>query len=151
VAAVVIGLGNAWSGDDAAGLLVARALRGRLPEGVALVEHEGEPTALIDAWADAELAIVADATAGGGPPGTVRDYDVSTSPLPSTATGASTHAFTLAQAIELGRALGRLPPRLFVVGVEGRRFEAGAEVGGAVAEGVEAAAARVLELLRDNY
>ena len=53
----VIGVGNAWAGDDAAGVLVARMVRDRAPDGVAVIEHEGEPTALLDAWEGARLAI----------------------------------------------------------------------------------------------
>jgi hydrogenase maturation protease len=148
--AVVIGVGNSWSGDDAAGVLVARRLRGRVPEGVTLVEHEGEPTGLLDAWERVELAIVVDAISSGEPAGTVRMFDATSEPVPSRLTGTSTHAFTVAQAIELARALGRLPARLLLVGIEGRRFEAGASLEPAVAAGVDAAADAVLERL-DEY
>jgi hydrogenase maturation protease len=147
----VIGVGNAWAGDDAVGLLAARALRGKLPDDVQLREHEGEPTALLDAWDGAELAIVIDAIAGGEPAGTVRCFDATTSPLPSSFSGPSTHAFTVAQAIELARSLGRLPGRLIVVGIEGASFEAGAKPHRAVANAVDPAAAEVLGLLRENY
>jgi hydrogenase maturation protease len=146
----VIGVGNSWSGDDAAGVLVARSLRGRVPEGVTLVEHEGEPTALIDTWQDAELAIVVDATCGGGSPGTVRLFDATSETVPSRFTGSSTHAFTVAQAIELGRALDRLPTRLVVVGIEGRNFQAGASLEPVVAAAVDVAAETVLERLDEH-
>ena len=149
--AVVIGVGNSWAGDDAAGVLVARALRDDLPEGVALVEHEGEPTALIEAWAGKEVAVVVDATQGGGPPGTVRCFDASTAPLPDGYAGRSTHAFTVAQAIELARGVGRLPPRVLVLGIEGSAFEAGAPLEPAVAAAIEPAARRVRELLSSYY
>jgi hydrogenase maturation protease len=148
---VVIGLGNSWAGDDAAGVLVARALQGSLPEGVALIEHEGEPTSLIDAWAGKRIAIVVDAIAGEGPPGTIRCFDATTSELPSSFAGRSTHAFTVAQAIELARSLDRMPARLLVVGIEGANFEAGAAVGHEIAAAIEPAARQVLELLRINY
>jgi hydrogenase maturation protease len=143
----VIGVGNAWAGDDAAGLLVARIVRERAPSGVGVIEHEGEPTALLDEWQDAPLAIVVDATSGGGRPGQVRVMDATDAPLPAEVTGTSTHAFGLAEAIELGRALGRLPGRLVVVGVEGSRFEAGAEPSAEVAAALEQAADQVLALL----
>jgi hydrogenase maturation protease len=146
----VIGVGNSWSGDDAAGVLAVRRLRGRVPKGVTLIEHEGEPTALLDVWEGAELAIVVDATSGGGSPGTVRLFDATTEPVPSRFSGMSTHAFTVAQAIELGRALSRLPARLVVVGIEGRSFEAGARLEPEVAAAVDAAAETVLERLDEH-
>ena len=144
---VVIGVGNAWAGDDAAGLLVARMVRERAPADVAVIEHEGEPTSLLEEWRGAALAIVVDATSGGGSPGEVRVMDATDAPLPAAFTGTSTHAFGLAEAIELGRALGRLPERLLVVGVEGARFEAGVEPSAEVGRALEPAADRVLALL----
>ena len=143
---LVIGVGNAWAGDDAAGLLVLRVLRGRAPAGLCVVEHEGEPTALIDMWAGARLAVVVDATSGGGEAGEVRVMDATREPLPAGFTGTSTHALGLAEAIELARALGRLPARLVVVGIEGERFEAGAAPGAAVTGALGRAVDAVLAL-----
>jgi hydrogenase maturation protease len=144
---LVIGVGNAWAGDDAAGLLVARLVRERAPAGVTVIEHEGEPIALLDAWDGASVAIVVDATFGGGEPGAVRMFEATHEALPVSFTGTSTHSFGLGQAIELARALGRLPERLVVVGIEGERFEAGAEPRPAVTKALRKAVARVLTLL----
>ena len=143
----MIGVGNSWAGDDAAGLLIAGMVRERAPAGVTVIEHEGEPTALIDQWQGAALAVVVDATSGGGEPGEVRVMDATEAPLPAQFTGTSTHAFGLAEAIELGRALGRLPERLVVVGIEGARFDAGAEPSPEVRASLGTAADEVLALL----
>ena len=147
---VVIGVGNSWAGDDAAGVLVVRIVRARAGDGVYVLEHEGEPTALLDMWQGARLAIVVDATSGGGPSGSVRTLDATHEPLPAGFTGTSTHAFGLAAAIELARALGRLPERLLVVGVEGRSFAAGAHPDPAVQAALEPAAEVVLKLVADG-
>ncbi|MBO3752753.1 hydrogenase maturation protease [Streptosporangiaceae bacterium NEAU-GS5] len=118
---VVIGIGNDYRGDDAIGLAVARLLRGVTYAEV--VENGGDPIALIDAWTGADLAIVIDATRSGCPPGTVTVHDG----LHAEPTGhGSTHALSLADAIELGRALDRLPARLVVIGIEGADFTLGA-------------------------
>ena len=145
-AVVVVGVGNAWAGDDAAGLLVARMVRDRAPAGLAVVEHEGEPTALMDAWSGAALAIVVDATVGGGEPGDVSVIEATHQPLGRGFAGTSTHAFGRAETVELARALGRLPQRLVVVGIEGKAFTAGAEPGAAVTAALREAAERVLAL-----
>jgi hydrogenase maturation protease len=126
-------------------------VRDRVPDDVTVVEHEGEPTALLELWSERRLAVVIDAISGAGPPGAVRSFDATKAPLPSSFLGASTHAFTLAQVVELGRQLGRLPERLIVLGVEGRDFGAGAELDPAVVRGVDEAAARVLRLVSENY
>jgi hydrogenase maturation protease len=119
----VIGLGNAWRGDDAAGLVAARRLRDR---GLAAIEHEGEPIALLDAWQGVDVVIVIDAVRSGRQPGTVQRIDASAGPLPvGLRKCASTHLLGLAEAIELARELGRLPGHTVLYGVEGRDFDAG--------------------------
>jgi hydrogenase maturation protease len=118
---VVIGVGNDYRGDDGIGLAVARLLRGTPYAEV--VENGGDPVALIDAWTGADLAVVVDATCSGRRPGAVTVYDG----LRTRSDGhSSTHSLSLADAVELGRALGRLPARLVVVGVEGADFTLGA-------------------------
>ena len=132
-ARVIIGVGNAARGDDAAGLIAARRLGG--------LEHEGDPVALLDMWREADVAVVIDAVSSGADPGTVHRFDATSAPLPARLRGStSSHALGLAEAIELGRTLGRLPGRLLVYGIEGERFEAETELTPAVAAAVEAVA-----------
>jgi hydrogenase maturation protease len=70
---VVIGVGNEFRRDDAAGPAVVTSLRGRVPPGVELVLTDGEPTRLIEAWTGAALAVVVDAVRADPPrPGRVR-------------------------------------------------------------------------------
>ncbi|XVQ81904.1 hydrogenase maturation protease [Microbispora siamensis] len=121
---VVIGLGSDLRGDDAAGLEVARLLRGTLPPSVAVVESSGDPAALVEAWSGAALAIVVDAVSSGAPPGTV--HRPVRSVLPAGWRCAGSHSLGLADAVELGRALGRLPDELVVTGIEGGDFTPGA-------------------------
>jgi hydrogenase maturation protease len=61
----------------------------------------------------------------GAAPGTIRRFDASAQPLPKDAFRCSTHAFGVARAIELSRALGELPRSLVVYGIEGKNFAAG--------------------------
>jgi hydrogenase maturation protease len=145
---VVVGVGNAFRGDDGAGLAVAERLRGRLPEDVDVTECEQEPSRLIDAWRDAGAAVVVDAVASGAEPGTLHRFDPSRDSVPATVFRASTHAFGVGEAIELSRALGTLPPRVVVYGIEGADFDAGTGLTAPVAEAVERTAAAVLDDLR---
>lgn len=143
-----VGIGNPLRGDDAAGLLVARSLRKRGVDGIEVRELEGEPVDLIEAWEGADLVIVADAVSSGGEPGEVRRIDAGSGPLPAALAGPSTHALGLSEAIELARSLERLPERLVVYGIEGSRFEAGAERSAAVLAAVERVAEAALAELR---
>lgn len=141
---VVIGVGNAMRGDDGVGLLVAAALEERVPPGVSVVPCEQEPSRLIDAWAGAKTAIVVDAAASGAAPGTVNRFDASETAIPAGVFRSSTHAFGVGDAIELARALGRLPDRVLVYGVEGGAFAPGEPLTPPVEAAVEQVAAAVL-------
>jgi hydrogenase maturation protease len=145
---LLIGLGNDLRGDDAAGLLVARAARDRAIGGVEVIESGGEPIDLLAAWENADAVVVADAVASGGEAGAVHRIDAVAGPLPAPFASPSTHALGLAEAVELGRALGRLPGRLVVFGIEGGSFAAGAALAPAVRDAVGGVAdAAIAELL----
>jgi hydrogenase maturation protease len=139
----VIGVGNRWRSDDGVGLFVARQLRGRLPDGVELLEREGEPSALIDAIDDPQGVWLIDAVSSGAEPGTIHRIDASETALPAELFRGSTHHLGLPEAVELARALDRLPPRLVVFGIEGARFEVGDEISGVVASAAERVAQAV--------
>jgi hydrogenase maturation protease len=124
---VVIGVGNALRHDDAAGLEVARRVRALVdPSRVAVIEHEGEQSALLDLWEGAAAVVLVDAVRSVAPAGTIHRVDASNEPLPAETWGShSTHAIGVAEAVELARALGRMPARVIVYGIEGARFDAG--------------------------
>jgi hydrogenase maturation protease len=125
---LVIGVGNDYGGDDAVGRIVARDLKSIEGDRVRVVEETGEGAALIEAWKRADLVIVVDAVRSFAAPGTIYRFDTETQPIPSRLFCHSTHAFSLAEAIELARALGQLPGKLVVYGIEGKNFEPGAEL-----------------------
>jgi hydrogenase maturation protease len=140
----VLGIGNAWQGDDAAGLFAARRVRDLAPAGVDVRELEGEPVSLVEAWDGGGEVFVIDAVRSGSPPGTVHRIDASHEPLPATLSAASTHTLGVGEAIELARALGRLPERLVLYGIEAESIAAGAELTPSVSAGVDEAVERLL-------
>ena len=128
----IICLGNDLRGDDGAGPAVAVLLR---ELGVpALVE---QPANLIDAWEDAADVVVVDTVDSGAPPGTVHRIDAGEQPVPVVLRSGSTHLLGLADVIELARTLGRLPPRLHIVGIEGRAYGYGDPLSAEVERTVE--------------
>jgi hydrogenase maturation protease len=106
-------------------------------------EREGEPTALMDAWEGADTVWLVDAVSSDGQAGVVHRLDASEGALPATLFRASTHHFGLPDAVELARALGRLPRRTIVYGIEGADFDAGAELSPGVADAVARVAAAI--------
>jgi hydrogenase maturation protease len=121
----VIGVGNRFRHDDAAGLEVAARLHALKPAGVRVVEEESEPGSLLEAWAGVDEALVIDCVSSGAPAGRMHRFEVGKDPLPVELFRPSTHALGVADAVELGRELDRLPRRLAVYGIEGENFEAG--------------------------
>jgi len=140
----VIGIGHPDRGDDAAGRVVLARLRAHLPAGVAASEADGEATDLLDRLDGARHAILVDASLADAPPGTIIRFDAATAPLPSGQFGMSTHGFGLAEAIELGRVLNRLPERCTVFAIVGRSFDLGAGLSAPVAAVIDEVATRVL-------
>lgn len=146
---VVIGIGNRYRRDDGSALLVLAAIAGRLPAGVDAFESDGDPTRLIEAWTGADLAVVIETVRNGSPPGRVAvvDDDALVGAAAGAGGGQGSHSLGLLEAIALGRAVGRLPGRLRVIGIEPEDLGWGDRVTDAVAAGVEPAAALVLDVL----
>ena len=141
----VIGVGNRWRRDDAVGLEVAAALRQR---GVAARDAEGEPVELMDLWDGFDAAIVVDAARSGAAAGAVHRVEASDGGLPAELSATSTHTLGIGEAIELARALGRLPARVLVLAVEGKEFSAGEGLTPAVAAAVDDVVEAVLAEVR---
>ena len=142
---LVIGLGERARGDDAVGLLVADAVhRDDHPCEVIAVTS---PTRLLDAWDGHDDVVVVDAVHSGRAPGELSVIEVGQRSLPIPSGAGGSHGFGLAEVVELGRALGRLPKRLVLVGVEARSFAQGADLTPAVADAVLPAAALVIDLI----
>ncbi len=145
---IVIGVGNADRGDDAAGLAVARLVRRAAPpRHVIVTEVIGDQLALLDAWTGAKEAYVIDAVCSGGTPGTVYRFDAA-QPLTARFRHRGTHTFSLAEVIELARALDRMPGRLIGYGIEGSTFELGAGLSPAAEAAVEVVAGMLLNELK---
>ncbi|WP_109522656.1 MULTISPECIES: hydrogenase maturation protease [Nocardia] len=137
---VTIGIGNEFRRDDGVGLVVASALDGLGLADVAVLTSDGEPSDLLDIWADADLAIVIDAVlCRPATPGRVRCVEGDALPIGIGTVGS--HALGLPHAVALGRALGRFPRELVVVAVEAACLD----VGVGLSEPVAAAVPRAVE------
>lgn len=119
----MIGCGNLDRGDDGAGLLVVRRLR---QMGIPALEANG--LSLLDLWEPSDDVILVDAAAA---------VNGGRAPLHSS------HGLGVVEAIELARSLGRLPARLRLYLIEGRRFGIGDEVSPEVAQAVEETALEI--------
>jgi hydrogenase maturation protease len=123
---LVIGIGNELRGDDGAGLAVIAALEARGLPGIQLMACGGDGLLLIEVWKHASRVMLIDAATGAGEPGTVHRYDALAQAFPADLSFTSTHAFGVAEAIELARVLGQLPSHLVIYAIEGKNFSVGA-------------------------
>jgi hydrogenase maturation protease len=145
---LVIGIGNPDRGDDAAGLEAVRRVRASARPGeVAVRELAGDQLALIDEWAGAAEVYVVDAVCSGGTPGTVYRFDAADA-LTGRFRHRGTHTLSLADVIELARALGRLPGHLAGYGIEGASFAIGDGLSEEAAAAVDKVASLLLSDLR---
>jgi hydrogenase maturation protease len=142
----ILGIGSPF-GDDRVGWAVVDALRahglpGRFPAGSIQVECCDRPGARLAALLEgAGHAIVIDAMRTGAAPGTVRRLSAEALEVGSGLL--SVHGFGLAEGVALSRALGTLPARLTIFGVELAQTEPGADLSAPVREAV----ARVVEAI----
>lgn len=147
----VIGIGQDARGDDAAGLLVARALRAaeRLPAGVEIEEHDGDGMDLLLRFEGvAEVVLIDAVVSGEREAGALIELDARAAPLPVRLFAPhSTHLLGVAEAVELARATDRLPAHLTLLGVEAQDFSFGGLPSPAVAAALPALARRVLAVL----
>jgi hydrogenase maturation protease len=145
---LIIGVGNPHRGDDAAGLITAQRLRAQSPYHLQIIEQTGEAAALIESWKDANPVIMIDAVHSGSRPGTIHRFEANEHPISTSSPRSSSHTLGVAEAIEMARALHRLPSRLIVYGIEGKNWG----VGDALSPQVEEAIAEVMQhVLQDIH
>ena len=152
---LVIGIGNRFRRDDGVAAAVLDALAapagtpGASRTDVEFAELDGEPTRVVDAWAQRQLVVVVDALADPtrrpGDVVTMRAEDATT--VAGWVAPVSGHSAGLAEAMRLGEVLDRMPALLVVVGVVGADFAEGPGLSDAVAGAVEDAAAAVREVV----
>jgi hydrogenase maturation protease len=134
---VIIGVGNPWCRDDGAGWVAADLAGGHLGPTVAVVHSDGEPARLIEEWSGADLAVVVDAVRTGAPPGRIHQLGRLDAAVPP---AVGSHGLGLADAVHLGAAVGRLPRRLVIFGIEVADTTAGRGLTADVARAVQTVA-----------
>lgn len=135
----MIGVGNPYRRDDGVGIEVIERLRDRRLPDVEIFEESGEPAALIARWAEHSFVIMIDAVTSGGKPGDLQRIECHGGGWQSNAVvnSASTHGLGLADAVELGLALNRIPDRLLIFGVETGDVSSGTGLSPDVAKAVD--------------
>jgi len=117
----IIGIGSPF-GDDQLGWHVVDALQRNAQleqfprQQLSFIKTDRPGTHLLELMQDAEVVILVDAMKSGAPAGTIRcfegpEIEAVSSPL-------SSHGFGVMSALKLGQALGSLPGRVILYGIE---------------------------------
>lgn len=150
---LVAGIGNVFLGDDGFGVAVAERLeRERLPEGVRVADFGVRSVHLAFELMDPpELLILVDATARGGPPGTLYVIDPSTDDaLLAPTTPADAHAMSATAVLAAVRWMNGALPKARIVGCEPADLEEGMELSAPVRAAVEPAVTLIRRLLENE-
>jgi hydrogenase maturation protease len=146
---VIVGIGNDYRRDDGVGLHVARSVRDLTDEELKIVEGVADGYGLIETWSGSCAVFVIDCAVSGAEPGSIYRFDALNEDIPANMfDGLSTHSISLVQAIELARALDRLPESLIVYGVEGKDHSPGLGLSPDVETAARVTAERIVRELR---
>ncbi len=109
-----------------------------------MLERDGEPAALLDAWAGADAVLLIDAVRSGAEPGTVHRFDVTEEALPAELGGVSSHGLGVGRGGRAGaRARAAARPAV-LYGIEVSETGLGTRATPAVKRAVDEVAERVL-------
>ena len=136
----IFGVGSP-AGDDQAGWLAVDALQG---SGLDACKLDRPGANLVSLLTEVDHVILIDAMQGGGAPGQIRQFE--RNDWRAYGQGLSSHGFGVLDALSLAEALGCLPARLELYGIE----IASADPGEAPGAGVRAAAARLAARIAGN-
>lgn len=145
---IVIGIGNLLRRDDGAGILAARQLRTVLPSDIPVYESAADVSELLDLFSRADRVVLLDAISG-IPDGEILHRHGPNFALPSKSAHSS-HALSVAQILDLARALGQLPAIVLLYGIGGSDFGIGEGVSDSVARGIQSAVQIICEALKQT-
>lgn len=143
---LIIGIGNEYRSDDAAGLIAARKIKSYGLKGIQVIENNGDGADLIEKWTGRDKVILIDAVRSGSEPGTIHEFTAPGSIIPSELFKFSTHLFSVPQAIYLSASLGNLPKDLKIFGIEAGSFDSGIKI----SNEVEIAVNNIVNLVKQN-
>ncbi len=139
-------LANPNRGDDAFSWIVADQLINEGETLFSVIKSSGDITDLLDIFSSHRKVIVLDAmeTDDSVP---IMKWDAKKESLPASLSGTSSHVLGVGQAIELSRALDKLPDELIVVGVKGVNFQMGKEL----SSGMRSTIPEVIAYIRQEF
>ena len=115
---LVIGVGNMFRRDDGAGPACASLVKAGAASDVKVLIRTGEAADLLECWKRDDEVFIIDAMKAGQPIGSIKRIDGRSGAFPVNDFKLSSHSFGVAEAVEIGRVLVRLPNKLIIYGIE---------------------------------
>lgn len=143
---IVVGIGNPYRGDDGAGWVVIDVLKTVFGNRIALTKQKGDIAVLLDLFEKYPIVYVVDACQSSEPAGTWRRIDALVQEIDREMPQASTHGFTLTQAIAMAKQLDQLPQKLILYAISGNHFT----IKETLSPAVEAAVKEVAEAIENE-
>lgn len=116
----VIGIGNPFRGDDAAGLQVVDGVKKAISTGIDFFEIRGDMTSIIEHLSTFQTVFLVDACQG-----ETFEWlriDALREGIPLEHTQTSTHGLGVSQAVEMAKNFGQLPDKLILYVIKGNYF-----------------------------
>ena len=151
---LIVGIGQAFRGDDAVGVEIVRCWQIEHPETAAQpsvqVELSGLPGLnLLTLFEDVDNAILVDAVISGGKPGSL--YELTSADLANFGPGeASAHGWGVAETLALAETLGdeRMPKEVHILAMEVEDVSPGSQLSPVVEAAIPAAIQRLESMVR---
>jgi hydrogenase maturation protease len=134
----IIGIGNDFRSDDAAGLLVARKLKELYPD-FDIIESDGNGVDLLSIFQEYDKVIIIDAAIADNPEdvGQIKEIKVTPDFNFSDLKIYSSHSFSLLEALKMGKQLSILPDDLYLYLILSQNFSFGQEISPEVKVAIE--------------
>jgi hydrogenase maturation protease len=134
----IIGIGNDFRSDDAAGLLVARKLKELYPD-FDIIESDGNGVDLLSIFQEYDKVIIIDAAIADNPEdvGQIKEIKVTPDFNFSDLKIYSSHSFSLLEALKMGKQLSILPEELYLYLILSKNFSFGQEISPEVKVAIE--------------
>lgn len=119
---VVVGVGNQYRSDDAAGWVVVDRLMSKCGPSIKFVKLRGDIGELMDLFETHKSVYLVDACQGGDPVGAWQRIDLLKQTLPNDNPQTSTHGFGILQAVAMAKNLNQLPEKLIIYLIHGDNY-----------------------------
>ncbi len=125
----VVGVGNLLLSDEGIGVHIVRALRKtHLPSHVSVFEFGTRGLEILDAVESFGRVVIVDAVRSGAAPGSIGRWRVGEIIDASAPSMVSLHQVDLLTTLKIGRATGKLPEDVVIVGIEPKDLSPGLEL-----------------------